>query len=61
MFCFIDSKVNSDGGTPLIMAAQEGHLAVVKLLLEVGASANAKLGVWVRGCIQPPFLVRLWN
>ena len=30
-----------DGGTPLYLAAQEGHLPCVNLLLRNGADANA--------------------
>ena len=34
-----------DGYTPLIHAAEEGHLAVVEYLLEKGADMEAKDGV----------------
>ncbi len=37
------------GATPLTAACNEGHVAVVKLLLEAGADAN-KVDGEVRGC-----------
>ena len=39
------AAVLQDGSTPLHIAAYQGHVDVVRLLLERGASAEAKLNV----------------
>ena len=40
-----------EGGTPLSMAAQKGHVDIVKLLAESGADLNARTKVCVCVCV----------
>ena len=37
----LDDRVRSDGATPLFMAAENGHLEVVRCLCEAGANTDA--------------------
>ena len=48
MFAFF-AVVPQNGGTPLYIAAQEGHVDVVKVLLDKNASINRTKDV--RGCV----------
>ena len=42
LFQQVDRKRASDGATPLLAAAENGHLAVVKTLIAAGANIEAK-------------------
>ena len=41
-------RAPQDGGTPLFMAAHQGHVAVVELLVAKGADMDAANKVWER-------------
>jgi len=41
-------RAPQNGGTPLFMAAQNGHVAVVELLVAKGADMDAANKVWER-------------
>jgi tetratricopeptide (TPR) repeat protein len=42
---------NSDGLTPLFIAWKHGHIGVVKILLDRGASSNGSPNVWQGNCL----------